>query len=105
MADLLQSSVGSAIQIETQFPLRLSAAHTDANQLELAILNLVLNSRDALPDGGTITLAASEHTLADGNPLELPPDDFVCLSVADHGVGMDADTLARATEPFFTTKG
>jgi PAS domain S-box-containing protein len=94
MADLLQRSIGPTVRIETHFPLRLPPALVDANQLELALLNLVVNARDAMPDGGTITIAGSEG-----------PDRFVCLSVTDTGEGMDEATLARATEPFFTTKG
>jgi CheY-like chemotaxis protein/anti-sigma regulatory factor (Ser/Thr protein kinase) len=105
MAELLRSSVAASIRVETQFPLRLSPAHTDANQLELAILNLVLNARDAMPEGGKIVLSGSEQTVQPGNSLELAPGDYVCLSVADTGIGMDAETLARAAEPFFTTKG
>jgi PAS domain S-box-containing protein len=105
LTNLIESSTGSAIAIETRFPLRLSPAVGDPNQLELAILNLVLNARDAMPKGGTITLSASDATLAGDNQLELLPGDYVCLAVTDTGEGMDEETLARATEPFFTTKG
>jgi CheY-like chemotaxis protein len=73
----------------------------DANQLELALLNLVVNARDAMPDKGVIVIAAKEAQLQD-MPV---PGQYVCLSVTDSGEGMDAETLARATEPFFTTKG
>jgi PAS domain S-box-containing protein len=105
LTDLIESSVGSAIAIETHFPLRLSPAVADPNQLELAILNLVLNARDAMPNGGTITLTAKDETLAPINDLNLAAGDYVFLAVTDTGEGMDAETLARATEPFFTTKG
>lgn len=105
MADLLRRSIGPMVQIDTQFPLSLCAAHVDANQLELALLNLAVNARDAMPDGGTLRISASEQVLAPGASGGLRPGRYVCLSVADTGIGMDATTLLRATEPFFTTKG
>jgi signal transduction histidine kinase len=95
MADLLQRSIGPTIRIETRFPLHLPRALVDGHQLELALLNLVVNARDAMPDGGTITISAREEGQA----------GFICLSVADTGEGMDEATLAHASEPFFTTKG
>ncbi len=103
MTDLLRRSIGPAIRIETQFPLELPDVTVDSNQLELALLNLAVNARDAMPNGGTITIAAHE---ADGSGAgRLPPRRYVCLSVRDDGAGMDAETLGRAREPFFTTKG
>lgn len=104
MAELLQRSIGSTIQIHTSFPIGLKKARADANQLELALLNLVLNARDAMPDGGAITISASAAKMeraADG----LGAGEYICLTVADAGEGMDEATLARAVEPFFTTKG
>ena len=100
MADLLQRSLGPSITIETRFPLVLPKASTDLNQLESALLNIAVNARDAMPEGGSITIAAKVAT-AD----EPVPGRYVCLSVTDTGEGMDPETLARATEPFFTTKG
>jgi signal transduction histidine kinase len=105
MADLLQRSIGPSIHISTQFPLRVAPALADANQLELALLNLVVNARDAMPDGGTITIAAREETILAGSGPGLKPGTYVCISVTDAGTGMDESTLARAVEPFFTTKG
>ena len=105
MADLLQRSIGPSIQIGTAFPLRLPPVLADANQLELALLNLVVNARDAMPEGGTITVSAREAEIPAGDAGGLAPGHYVCLSVADSGQGMDEDTLARAVEPFFTTKG
>ena len=103
MTDLLRRSIGPAISIDTHFPLDLPQATVDANQLELALLNLAVNARDAMPMGGTITIAARE---AGGAGMHgLAPGRYVCLSVTDSGRGMDAQTLARAKEPFFTTKG
>ncbi|NBJ13556.1 MHYT domain-containing protein [Microvirga arsenatis] len=105
MADLLQRSIGPMILIETRFPLSLPCAQADANQLELALLNLVVNARDAMPEGGTITIAGREEVVAPGHASGLAPGGYVCLSVSDTGHGMDEATLARAMEPFFTTKG
>jgi PAS domain S-box-containing protein len=104
MSELLKRSLSSPVELEMRFPLKLSAVRTDSNQLELALLNLVVNARDAMPKGGTIVIAAKEWNVTkvrDG----LAPGRYVCLSVTDSGEGMDAATLARAAEPFFTTKG
>jgi PAS domain S-box-containing protein len=101
MSDLLSRSVDSNVKLEMRFPLRLRPVLADANQLELALLNLVVNARDAMPHGGTVIISARE-----GNIEDVPrADQHVCLSVTDTGEGMDANTLARAAEPFFTTKG
>ncbi|MBN9580961.1 MAG: PAS domain S-box protein [Afipia sp.] len=105
MTDLLQSSIGPSIRIETQFPLPLSPVHADANQLEMALLNLAVNARDAMPDGGSIIIAARDVTVAAGAMANLKAGNYVCLSVTDTGEGMDRATLLRAMEPFFTTKG
>jgi PAS domain S-box-containing protein len=109
MAELLRRSIGPSVRIETHFPLGLPHARVDANQLELALLNLAVNARDAMPDGGTITIAAREEAVAasedETNRPPLRPGRYFCLSVTDSGTGMDQETLARATEPFFTTKG
>jgi CheY-like chemotaxis protein/anti-sigma regulatory factor (Ser/Thr protein kinase) len=105
MSDLLQRSVGPMVRIETRFALDLPCALVDANQLELALLNLAVNARDAMPDGGVITIAAKEQGVGTGQVDGLAPGRYVCLSVADTGEGMDDATLARALEPFFTTKG
>jgi PAS domain S-box-containing protein len=103
MTDLLQSSLGVAVQIEMDFSRGLSKVLADPNQLELAILNLMVNARDAMPNGGSIVIAAREQH------LEAAPDlkagSYVCLSVTDEGCGMDEATRSRAMEPFFTTKG
>lgn len=103
MADLLQRSIGPTIRIETRFPLHLRRAQVDAHQLELAIMNLVVNARDAMPEGGAITIAADESVA--GSIPGLLPGAYLRLSVTDSGEGMDEATLAKAAEPFFTTKG
>ena len=105
MAALLEGSIGPRIHVVTQFPLTLRPALVDANQLELALLNLVVNARDALPEGGTITIGATEETITAKSAGDLEHGDYIRLSVTDTGEGMDPDTLARAVEPFFTTKG
>jgi PAS domain S-box-containing protein len=103
MADLLQSTIGPTVTIDTRFPLNLSPAHADPAQLELALLNLTVNARDAMPLGGRIIIEASEAQLADG--AVAVAGAYIRLSVIDEGEGMDAATLERAREPFFTTKG
>ena len=105
MADLLQRTLGTGIDIQTTFPLRLSPARADANQLELVLLNLAVNARDAMPGGGEIVIAADEKEVSGDGAGSLKAGRYIRLSVIDRGEGMDPDTLARATEPFFTTKG
>ena len=75
----------------------------DANQLELAILNLSMNARDAMPKGGSIVISTRERTVRDEPGLR--SGRYVCVAVKDTGTGMDEETLRRATEPFYTTKG
>jgi PAS domain S-box-containing protein len=101
MRELLQRSVGTNISIDTRFPLNLPPAYVDANQLEMVLINLVVNARDAMPEGGAICIEGQARTLDSGEH----PQVFVTLSVRDNGIGMSPETLARATEPFFTTKG
>lgn len=105
MSDLLQRSLGSLVPVEVRFPLKLEAVLVDANQLELALINLVVNARDAMPEGGLVTIAAASAVVAQGHESNLPAGRYVCLSVTDQGLGMDAETARRATEPFFSTKG
>jgi PAS domain S-box-containing protein len=105
MTDLLQRSLGPTIAIETRFPLISKAVLGDANQLEMVILNLTVNARDAMPDGGQIVIATREEILRAGDGTRLKPGAYICLTVRDTGIGMDEATLRRAMEPFFTTKG
>jgi PAS domain S-box-containing protein len=104
MTDLLQRSIGPSYNLETRFPLSLKPVDVDANQLELALLNLALNARDAMPDGGDIILAAREESVAAAH-IGLEAGKYIRVSVTDTGEGMDEETLRKATEPFFTTKG
>ena len=105
MANLLQATLGTGIAIETRFPAGFSPAHADPAQLELALLNLAVNARDAMPDGGKILIEGVELAPEKCIGLKLAEGRYIQLSVSDEGLGMDADTLARAREPFFTTKG
>ena len=100
--DLLDRSVGPLIELVFDLPEQLPLTLVDTNQVELAVLNLVVNARDAMPDGGTITIRV-DVACATGRD-DLATGDYVRLTVSDTGSGMDAETLSKATEPFFTTK-
>ena len=103
MRDLMARSLGPAIRITTRFDWDVPPALVDANQLEMAVLNLAVNARDAMEEGGELTVSLSRESVAKGG--RVPAGDYVRLAVADDGTGMDAETLSRAAEPFFTTKG
>lgn len=105
MSDLVASTIGPQISIVVDAPINLPTATADPNQLEMALLNLCVNARDAMPDGGTIRISAREESVHGIHHSELPSGNYLCLSVADTGIGMDAATVARAVEPFFSTKG
>ena len=105
LIELLQRSIGAGVRIETDLPRSLPPILADENQLELALLNLTVNARDASVEGAAIRIEARDQTLKGDNPVGLPAGRYVRVSVSDQGEGMDAETLARATEPFFTTKG
>ncbi len=105
IVDLVASAIGPTVRIEVDAPAGLPAALADANQLEMALLNLSVNARDAMPDGGTLRIAVDQVMVdrqRNGGP---PPGRYVCLKVTDTGMGMDEETRARAIEPFFSTKG
>jgi signal transduction histidine kinase len=105
MQGLLHSTLGPTVRIDTTMQVDLWPAMVDATQLELAILNLAINSRDAMPGGGQITVGTSNSSGSDaGRPSDLGAGDFVVVSVADTGTGMSEEVLAHAFEPFFTTK-
>jgi PAS domain S-box-containing protein len=105
MADLVASTTGPQIKVVVDVADGVPAARADANQLEMAILNLAVNARDVMSDGGTLRISAAGETIAPGHRSGLNPGAYVRLSVADTGTGMDEATLARAVEPFFSTKG
>ena len=104
MRDLTASSIGSGIRLEIAAAPDLPPAVADSNQLELAILNLCVNARDAMPDGGTLTISAERSSATTGSAVPLPPGDYLRLSVVDTGTGMDEAIRARAIEPFYSTK-
>jgi signal transduction histidine kinase len=104
MRDLISRSVGPMIEVRIVAAGSTPAINIDPNQLEMALLNLAVNARDAMPSGGALTIALDHH-LAAPSELALAPGAYVRLSVQDTGEGMDSATLARAVEPFFSTKG
>ncbi|MGA7789074.1 MAG: CHASE3 domain-containing protein [Xanthobacteraceae bacterium] len=107
MSDLLASTLGEQIQIETVTAAGLWTVNADSQQLENAILNIAINSRDAMPDGGKLTIEAANAYLDDAycaqNP-EVQPGQFAMIAITDTGAGMTEDVAARAFDPFFTTK-
>ena len=124
MEELLKRAVGHGIALSSEFPADLPPILVDANQLELALLNVALNARDAMPDGGSVKITARADRVAAPAPESangrsgianmrglgadspsLPVGEYIRITIVDTGVGMDHMTLAKATEPFFTTKG
>jgi PAS domain S-box-containing protein len=101
--DLLESSVGGAIKLEMAIAADVWAVETDPGEFELALVNIAVNARDAMPDGGTLSVRAQGLSL-DGNGIVPLTGDFVALSLSDTGTGIPPDVLAKVFEPFFTTK-
>jgi PAS domain S-box-containing protein len=105
MAELIARAVGPQITLRIHAAAALPPARVDPNQLELALLNLAVNARDAMSGGGTLTIAVDCCTVGPGHAGPLRHGDYVRLSVNDTGTGMDSTTLRRAIEPFYSTKG
>jgi PAS domain S-box-containing protein len=105
MAGLVSSTTGPQIDVIVEVPDSLPAAIADPNQVEMALLNLCVNARDAMPSGGTLRISVAQRWVQSHEAHELRPGSYLCLTVADTGTGMDKATLARAIEPFFSTKG
>jgi signal transduction histidine kinase/CheY-like chemotaxis protein len=107
MSDLLRRTLGETVAVETVLAGGLWPAHVDANQLESAILNLAVNARDAMPNGGKLTIEAANAYLDDAYAATRPDvaaGQYVMVSIADTGTGMSPDVVAQAFDPFFTTK-
>jgi CheY-like chemotaxis protein/two-component sensor histidine kinase len=107
MSELLRSTLGEHILIETVLAAGLWTADTDAHQLESAILNVAINARDAMPEGGKLTIETANTFLDESysrQQVEVEPGQFVMVAISDTGVGMEPDVAARAFDPFFTTK-
>jgi len=105
MTALIASTVGPRVRLEIDVPGDLPLAFADANQIEMALLNLSVNARDAMPQGGVLTIGVRATAIAAGNAHGLAPGGYLSLRVADDGIGMDEATLNRAIEPFFSTRG
>jgi len=104
IVELIQRSIGPIVRIVLDLPNDLPAARVDPNQLELALLNLAINARDAMPAGGELKLSVTRGVAGRQNALGLGSGDYIRIVAADTGHGMDKETLTRATEPFFSTK-
>jgi signal transduction histidine kinase/CheY-like chemotaxis protein len=106
MGELLFRTIGATVRIETVLQQELWPAVADPTQVELVILNLALNARDAMPTGGRLTVATANVDMksAPAQGVDLPAEDFVSISVSDTGTGMTEEVLAKVFEPFFTTK-
>jgi len=107
LEDLLRRTTGEQIAFETVLAEGLWTTLCDPNQLENSLLNLVINARDAMPDGGVLTIETRNALLDDhfaASQRDVRPGHYVCICVSDTGTGMSADTIAKAFEPFFTTK-
>ncbi|WP_296166870.1 PAS domain S-box protein [uncultured Brevundimonas sp.] len=101
---LLKRAVGEAVELRLRLRRGGAAVNVDVAQFEAALLNLVVNARHAVKDGGRIGIQTQSCVVQTGDVIDLPAGQYVCVSVSDNGAGMDADVMARVFEPFFTTK-
>src|SRR3954469_19673495 len=104
VTDLLAHTLGGLVELDWKIGDNLWCAFADQAQLELALMNLIINARDAMPDGGTITVSAENRTVGDAEEEAPGPGDYVVLTVTDTGCGMPPEILDQVLEPFFTTK-
>ena len=104
MEDMLRRTMGEHIQLEVDLQADAWLAYTDGHQLENALLNLVINARDAMPNGGRLGVHTENQRIEQHQPDAPEPGDYVVLCVTDNGAGMSAQTIAKAFDPFFTTK-
>ncbi len=104
VSELLAPTLGGLVRLDWRAEEGVWPVYADCAQLELALMNLIINARDAMPDGGTVLLTASNAAAGPGNPVKVAPGDYVVLTVNDTGSGIAPDLLEQVTEPFFTTK-
>ncbi len=102
---LLMRVLGSTVALQIDTPATTWPVQATADELWQIVLNLTVNARDAMPQGGSLALRTRNTAVAAGAPLGLPPGDYVVLSVQDSGSGIDAETQALIFQPFFSTKG
>src|SRR3984893_47373 len=105
MMGLIDRSVGPMVRVELEAEGIVPAVDVDPNQLEMALLNLAVNARDAMVSGGVLTIGLTVQNVDDDDKLGILPGRYAVLSVKDTGEGMDSETLVKAVEPFFSTKG
>ncbi|HEY0413195.1 MAG TPA: response regulator [Allosphingosinicella sp.] len=104
VTDLLSHTLGGLVELEWSIEDKLWRTFADQSQLELALMNLIINARDAMPEGGTISVLAANRAVGDGDQANLPAGEYVVLTVADRGCGISSEILEQVMEPFFTTK-
>ena len=104
VTDLLEHTLGGLVELEWRIEQQLWCAFADQSQLELALMNLIINARDAMPEGGTISVSAENQTITDERQHAISPGDYVVIAVADTGCGISPEMLEQVMEPFFTTK-
>jgi len=102
--DLLKHTLGGLVELAWQIAPHAWSPHADQSQLELALMNLIINARDAMPGGGTITVAVENRTVAADHSSPLAPGDYVVIGVSDAGCGIPTEIIEKVLEPFFTTK-
>jgi len=105
MRDLIVSTVGPRVQVEFSIADSLPAGRADANQIEMALLNLAVNARDAMPDGGSLKIGVTDEMVGPDGARQLRAGRYIAMSIADSGIGMSQEIIKKAIEPFFTTKG
>src|SRR5687767_15666594 len=108
MEDMLQRLIGEHIVLKADYAPDLGLVQADPGQIEQILMNLAVNARDAMPQGGRLVIETALQTVTAAQAARranMPPGSWVCLRVSDNGTGMDHDTLAHIFEPFFTTKG